>query len=189
MSDPSKPASEQLLATGGGNATAGGVTFQAEVGALFAVHLIAEQRLSPRLELGDVRARSLRFETEAPVDDILIETDAGGWVFVLAGVAPGAVGVDFGRRSASKPVLGPAVGRTRGSARSLPLAFGADCGRSDARGLTGQIDPISGHSLSPRSGEKRTAIFFGGVERGGILLLFVPLALGEPGIFGPSATA
>ena len=123
MSDPSKPASEQLLATGGGNATAGGVTFQAEVGALFAVHLIAEQRLSPRLELGDVRARSLRFETEAPVDDILIETDAGGCVFVLAGVAPGAVGVDFGRRSASKPVLGPAVGRTRGSApapASLP---------------------------------------------------------------------
>ena len=27
---------------------------------------------------------SLRFETEAPVDDILVETDNGGWIFVQA---------------------------------------------------------------------------------------------------------
>lgn len=26
--------------------------------------------------------RSIRFETEAPLDDILVETDAAGWIFV-----------------------------------------------------------------------------------------------------------
>ena len=84
MSDPFNPTSDELLARGGGNATAGGVTFQAEVGAVFAVQLIAERHLDARLELGNVRARSLRFETEAPVDDVLIETDAGGWIFIQA---------------------------------------------------------------------------------------------------------
>lgn len=84
MSDPSQPGSDDLLASGGGNATASGVSFQAEVGAMFGVPLLSERRLDGRLGLGDVRVRSLRFETEAPVDDILVETDAGGWIFVQA---------------------------------------------------------------------------------------------------------
>jgi hypothetical protein len=65
MSDPSQPGSDDLLASGGGNATASGVSFQAEVGAMFGVPLLSERRLDGRLELGDVRVRSLRFETEA----------------------------------------------------------------------------------------------------------------------------
>ena len=84
MSGPPKPASDDLLARAGGNATAGGVSFQAEVGSSFAVHLLAERRLNERLGLGDTQVRSLRFETEAPVDDIMIETDLGGWIFVQA---------------------------------------------------------------------------------------------------------
>lgn len=84
MSNPPIPTSNELLATGGGNATAGGVSFQAEVGAMFGVQLLGERRMDGLLGLGDVRVRSLRFETEAPVDDILAETDAGGWVFVQA---------------------------------------------------------------------------------------------------------
>jgi hypothetical protein len=84
MSDPSQPASDDLLASGGGNATAIGVSFQAEVGAMFGVPLLGERRLDGRLGLGDVRVRSLRFETEASVDDILVETDTGGWIFVQA---------------------------------------------------------------------------------------------------------
>jgi hypothetical protein len=84
MSGSPKPASDDLLAKAGGNATAGGVTFQAEVGASFAVYLLAERRLSERCGLGNAYIRSLRFETEAPVDDILIETDLGGWIFVQA---------------------------------------------------------------------------------------------------------
>jgi SpoVK/Ycf46/Vps4 family AAA+-type ATPase len=84
MTNPPIPTSNELLATGGGNATAGGVSFQAEVGAMFGVQLLGERRMDVRLGLGDVRVRSLRFETEAPVDDILAETDSGGWVFVQA---------------------------------------------------------------------------------------------------------
>jgi hypothetical protein len=84
MSGSPKPTSDDLLARAGGNATAGGVTFQAEVGASFAVYLLAERRLSERCGLGNAHIQSLRFETEAPVDDILIETDLGGWIFVQA---------------------------------------------------------------------------------------------------------
>ena len=84
MSGPPRPASDDLVARAGGNATAGGVSFQAQVGSVFAVHLLAERRLNERFGLGDTRIRSLRFETEAPVDDILIETDLEGWIFVQA---------------------------------------------------------------------------------------------------------
>ena len=76
-------ASDPLLAGGGGNATAAGVSFQAQVGAAFACQLLAERPIDPRLGLGTTLVQSLRFETEAPVDDILIETGAGH-VFVQA---------------------------------------------------------------------------------------------------------
>jgi hypothetical protein len=36
---------------------------------------------------GDARVRSIRFETEAPLDDILVETDASGWIFAQAKTA------------------------------------------------------------------------------------------------------
>jgi hypothetical protein len=70
-----------LLARGGGNATAGGVSFQAAVGAVFAVQLLTERNVDDRLRLGAARVRSIRFETEAPLDDILVETDASGWIY------------------------------------------------------------------------------------------------------------
>lgn len=72
------------LATGGGNATAGGVTFQGAVGALFAATAIADRPLDGRFGIGAVRVKELRFETEAPLDDILIATDADGYVFTQA---------------------------------------------------------------------------------------------------------
>jgi hypothetical protein len=40
--------------------------------------------LTERFGLGNASIRSLRFETEAPVDDILIETDGAGWIFTQA---------------------------------------------------------------------------------------------------------
>ena len=70
-----------LLASGGGNATASGVAFQASLGAWFASHLLSERRLNTHLGAGHVL--SLRFETEAPVDDILVKTTTGR-VFVEA---------------------------------------------------------------------------------------------------------
>jgi len=72
------------LATGGGNATAAGVTFQGAIGALFSATAIADRPLDAPLGIGAVRVKELRFETEAPLDDILIATDAEGYVFVQA---------------------------------------------------------------------------------------------------------
>lgn len=72
---------DAILARGGGNATAAGVDFQAKLGAWLTAQLLAERPLEARLT--GRRLISLRFETEAPVDDILVETD-GGWIFVQA---------------------------------------------------------------------------------------------------------
>jgi hypothetical protein len=82
MAAKKRNASAELLARGGGNATAGGINFQASVGAIFASQLLTERKLDDRLRLGDARIRSIRFETEAPLDDILIETNTSGWIFV-----------------------------------------------------------------------------------------------------------
>ncbi|MGA2222863.1 MAG: hypothetical protein ABSH41_00285 [Syntrophobacteraceae bacterium] len=66
---------DAILARGGGNATAAGVDFQSKLGAWLASQLIAERPLDARLT--GKCLRSLRFETEAPVDDILVETEEG----------------------------------------------------------------------------------------------------------------
>lgn len=79
-----KQKKKKLLATGGGNATASGVSFQASVAAYFASHGLAEVPLDARLGLGAARPVGFRFETEAPVDDVLISLDTGGWAFVQA---------------------------------------------------------------------------------------------------------
>lgn len=71
-------------AAGGGQATTAGVEFQAQVAALLAVDLISERQLDGRLRLGSSRAALVRLETEAPIDDILVQTDAGGFVFIQA---------------------------------------------------------------------------------------------------------
>ncbi len=76
-----------LLAKGGGDATASGVRFQASLGAFIGAELVAERPLDPRLRLGDAKPLWVRFETEAPVDDILVATDAGGFVAIQAKVS------------------------------------------------------------------------------------------------------
>jgi energy-coupling factor transporter ATP-binding protein EcfA2 len=73
-----------LLASGGGNATAQGVTFQASVAAYFAAQSLAERPVEGRLGLAAVHASEFRFETEVPVDDTLVALDNGGWLFIQA---------------------------------------------------------------------------------------------------------
>lgn len=68
----------------GGNATAAGIHFQGGIGALFAARLLAETPLDDLLGLADTRVKSVRFETNAPVDDILVETDRGGFIAIQA---------------------------------------------------------------------------------------------------------
>ncbi|WP_444980409.1 HTH domain-containing protein, partial [Methylobacterium trifolii] len=74
--------SKSLLAKGGGNATAGGVTMQASIAASIAVRLLAAVALDKRLGLGAAKPTAICFETEVPVDDLVIETEVGGWVFI-----------------------------------------------------------------------------------------------------------
>ncbi len=81
MTNPS--ATETGVGTGG-NATASGVQFQAHVAASIAAALLAGHSLDRRLQIGGVRAKVIRLETEAPVDDILVETDNGGFLFLQA---------------------------------------------------------------------------------------------------------
>jgi len=73
-----------VLATGGGNATAGGVSFQAAVAAFLGAEALADAPVDARLSLGAAKATAFRFETEVPVDDILVAMDSGGWVFYQA---------------------------------------------------------------------------------------------------------
>jgi len=80
---PKKPPAD-LLARAGGSATTAGVTFQASVGAVFAVQMLAETVMDDRLGLGGAKPCGIRFESEAAVDDCGIETDAGGWIFIQA---------------------------------------------------------------------------------------------------------
>lgn len=69
-----------LLAGGGGAATTSGVLFQQHVGALIASWMLAGTPLDPQFELGQAGPLWLRFETEAPVDDILVATSEGGFL-------------------------------------------------------------------------------------------------------------
>jgi hypothetical protein len=76
--------SDPSLAQGGGNATAAGVAFQANVASYFGALLLGERAIDRLPDLGRVLPLSVRVETEAPVDDILIETTAGGFIFIQA---------------------------------------------------------------------------------------------------------
>jgi hypothetical protein len=78
-----------LAAKGGGNATAAGVTFQASVGAIFAVQMLTESFGDYRLGLPPFKMKILRFESDAPLDDIAIETDQNGWLLLQAKTALG----------------------------------------------------------------------------------------------------
>src|ERR1700722_16920587 len=74
----------QLLATGGGNSPASGVTFQGSLGASFAIAAVLDRPVDGRVGLGTARVRSRSFETEAPVDDILMPTSEDGRIFLQA---------------------------------------------------------------------------------------------------------
>ena len=65
---------------GGGAATSAGILFQQQLGALIGCKLLAQRPLPAILELGDATPMWMRFETEAPVDDMLVATSANGFV-------------------------------------------------------------------------------------------------------------
>lgn len=75
---------ERLSAGGGGAATSAGITFQQQLGALVGTWLLGERPFDQRLALGHAVPVWVRFESEAPVDDILVATSAGGMVAIQA---------------------------------------------------------------------------------------------------------
>ncbi|WP_455154040.1 hypothetical protein [Cupriavidus campinensis] len=75
---------EPSPARAGGNATAAGVAFQAGVASYFGAALLGERPIDRFPELARTFPVSIRVETEAPVDDILVETAAGGLIFIQA---------------------------------------------------------------------------------------------------------
>jgi hypothetical protein len=75
---------ERPLVGGGGAATSAGILFQQQIGAVIGSWLLAERPFDQRLNLGQAKPEWMRFETEAPVDDILVGTSAGGFVAIQA---------------------------------------------------------------------------------------------------------
>lgn len=76
--EPDSPVNKR--GNGGGAATAAGITFQQHVGALVASWMLTGSALDRSLELGNAHPTWLRFETEAPTDDILVATSEGGFL-------------------------------------------------------------------------------------------------------------
>jgi len=81
---PQKGAPGNLLAKGGGAAPAAGVTFQGFVGGLSAAIGLTRDPVDQRLQLGAETVTEFRFETAAPIDDLMIYTTAPGRLFVQA---------------------------------------------------------------------------------------------------------
>ncbi len=69
---------------GGGAATSAGVRFEQQLGALFSSWILAGDRFDDSFRLGAAAPEWVRFETEAPVDDLLIKTTDDGFVAVQA---------------------------------------------------------------------------------------------------------
>lgn len=70
--------------TGAGAATSAGIYFEQQLGSLIGSWILTGRPLGDPLDLGDAFALWMRFETEAPVDDILVATSAGGFVAIQA---------------------------------------------------------------------------------------------------------
>lgn len=74
----------RTYATGGGDATASGVAFQQSLGAAFSLWMLTETPVDPRLALGGATVVTVRMETEAPLDDVLVLTSDGGIIAAQA---------------------------------------------------------------------------------------------------------
>lgn len=69
---------------GGGAATSAGIRFEQQLGALFSSWILAGDRLDESFHLGAATPEWVRFETEAPIDDLLIKTSDGGFLAIQA---------------------------------------------------------------------------------------------------------
>ena len=84
MSDLLEDSLSATSKNGGGAATSAGIEFQQRLGAFFGVYLLSGRRFDEHLNLGTASPVWLRFETEAPVDDLLIFTSNDGYIAIQA---------------------------------------------------------------------------------------------------------
>jgi hypothetical protein len=80
---PQNPSSNDRIG-GGGAATSAGIRFEQQLGGLFSSWILAGDRLHHSFRLGAATPEWVRFETEAPVDDLLVKTSDGGYIAVQA---------------------------------------------------------------------------------------------------------
>lgn len=69
---------------GAGAATSAGILFEQQLGGLIGSWLLSQRPFHSAFGLGEAAPLWMRFETEAPVDDILVATSAGGFVAIQA---------------------------------------------------------------------------------------------------------
>ncbi|MFT9366034.1 MAG: hypothetical protein ABF572_10855 [Gluconobacter sp.] len=79
---PKTPRSDRI--GGGGAAMSAGDRFQQQLGALISSWILAGDRFDGSFRLGAATPEWIRFETEAPVDDLLVKTSDGGFVAIQA---------------------------------------------------------------------------------------------------------
>ena len=84
VSDPAVQNPRNQGSTGGGAATSAGIRFEQQLGAIMGVNILAGRPLDRRFKLGSANPLWVRFETEAPVDDLLVATSDGGFVAIQA---------------------------------------------------------------------------------------------------------
>ena len=84
MTESPKKSSSSKSMQAGGAATSAGIMFQKQLGAFFGACLLSGNRLDERLNLGTAWPVWLRFETEAPIDDILVCTSNEGYIAIQA---------------------------------------------------------------------------------------------------------
>jgi hypothetical protein len=169
-----KPKSKQrsgLHAKGGGNATAAGVTFQASVGAVFAVQMLTESFGDEQLGLAPFKTKSIRFESDAPLDDIVVEIDQDGWLLVQAKTKlslSSSLKSEFGRTALQivrQWHAGLAGKRARGWDRPLDIgrdrliiAVGPNTSQTITNDLAKALSSLRAHATAPLPAKQRAVL-------------------------------
>lgn len=84
MANSPRPPVRPTSVSSGGAAAASGLGFQSQLGAFFCLGIVSQRPVDHALGLGEVLPLWMRFETEAPVDDILVATSGGGFIAIQA---------------------------------------------------------------------------------------------------------
>ena len=79
-----RPSDGRRRISSGGSAAAAGLEFQAQLGTLFGLNILSQRPIDNALGLGAAVPLWMQFETDAPVDDILVATSENGFIAIQA---------------------------------------------------------------------------------------------------------